>query len=982
MNVTESNIGAFYICDTEDNTIFSPIASIGSNIELLQPFDASILEGEFGQSLKTGKISHIKNIPEDTIFKFKTFAGIAVPREIITIPVVVNDDILAMVALASISGYSNAALTIFSQPSLIALNTAFGNLIANDKTRLLAEELKQTNEELESQKEELFAQTIELKAQSEEVLKQSEELQNQNIELEQQRLAVEEANRLKSQFLSNMSHELRTPLNSVMALSRVLMMQAKQKLNDEEVSYLEIIERNGKNLLNLINDILDLSKIESGRMDINPNFFSIEEAIENIVERLMPIAEEKNIEIRQNISENLPKIESDEIRVAQILQNLIANAVKFTDVGGVNISVKHDEKQIIVKIEDTGIGIAENDLSSIFDEFRQVDGSSSRRHEGTGLGLAIARKAAFMLGGKIGVTSKLGEGSIFTLTLPIKWQGAAATHAPFVSRKTNMVKSIRKTILVVDDDPDMASIISQHLLHEGYNTITATSGAEALKLAEREHPFAITLDIVMPEMDGWEVLQGLKKNPETKDIPVIIVSVSRDKETGFALGAIGYATKPVSKNSLLAEIRKIGKPDTRSIMIVDDNSFDRQAIKKIIAEDGLLPIVAEDGNACLKLIKQQIPDLLILDLVMPEVDGFAVLEKIRSNPETKNLPVIVVTAKDLTEEERKTLSGNVFSVIEKNAAKSSTLLPEIKRILCEMENPSKKQHYKKLNTLPRILLVEDNEVSIIQVRSVLESAGYIVDVAHGGQEAVKYVSHTIPDGIILDLMMPEVDGFAVLEKIRGKSDTAEIPVLILTAKDLTPEDFKRLSANHVQQLVQKGDVDRENLLMKVRLMVDNINNDDTQFDSPPSKVSVELKPTKNDKFQPETSNLEQAEKPSTILIVEDNPDNMITIKAILQNRYPILEARDGEEGLKIAAESRAKIKLILLDMAMPKMDGMTVIRHLKNNPNLRHIPTVALTAKVMKGDRENILEAGCNDYISKPIEPESFLQTITQLMEK
>ncbi|MBF0303569.1 MAG: response regulator, partial [Desulfamplus sp.] len=589
---------------------------------------------------------------------------------------------------------------------------------------------------------------------------------------------------------------------------------------------------------------------------------------------------------------------------------------------------------------------------------------------------------AFMLGGKIGVTSKLGEGSIFTLILPIKWQGAATTHEPFAARKIKSVKPIRKTILVVDDDPDMASMISQHLLHEGYNTITATSGAEALKLAEREHPFAITLDIVMPEMDGWEVLQGLKKNPETKDIPVIIVSVSPDKETGFALGAIGYATKPVSKNLLLAEMRKIGNPDTRSIMIVDDNVFDRQEIKKIIVEDGLIPIVAEDGNICLKLIKQQIPDLLILDLMMPELDGFAVLEKIRSNPETKNLPIIVVTAKDLTEEERKTLSGNVFSVLEKNAAKPSTLLPEIKRILGEMKNPSKKQHYKKLNNLPHILLVEDNEVAIIQVKSVLESAGYFVDVAHGGQDAFEYVSHTIPDAIILDLMMPEVDGFAVLEKIRGKSDTAEIPVLILTAKDLTPEDLKRLSANHVQQLVQKGDVDRENLLMKVRLMLDNIGKDDTQFDPPPAKVSVELNPMSNEIFQPETKNLETVSKPSTILIVEDNPDNMVTIKAILQNRYPILEARDGEEGLKIATESRSELKLILLDMAMPKMDGMTVIKHLKNDPNLRHIPTVALTAKVMKGDREQILDAGCDDYISKPIEPESFLKKITQLMEK
>ncbi|MBF0231329.1 MAG: response regulator, partial [Desulfamplus sp.] len=323
----------------------------------------------------------------------------------------------------------------------------------------------------------------------------------------------------------------------------------------------------------------------------------------------------------------------------------------------------------------------------------------------------------------------------------------------------------------------------------------------------------------------------------------------------------------------------------------------------------------------------------------------------------------------------------------------NSLLAEISKI----GNPDTRSI---LNKLPRILLVEDNDAAIIQVRSVLESAGYFVDVARGGKEAFEYVSHTIPDGIILDLMMPEIDGFAVLEKIRGKSETAEIPVLILTAKDLTPEDFKRLSANHVQQLVQKGDVDRENLLMKVRLMVDNIRKDDFTKDNilkdhlskdgivkenipvTSAEISVELNPMKNEESQPETKNLETVSKPSTILIVEDNPDNMVTIKAILQNRYPILEARDGEEGLKIATESRSEIKLILLDMAMPKMDGMTVVKHLKENPKLSLIPVIALTAKSMKGDREQILDAGCDDYISKPIEPESFLKKITQLMEK
>lgn len=699
MEITESQLGAFYLRRAGENR-FEPLAAIGVNAELLETFDAAIFEGEFGKALATGKTSHIRNIPEETLFKFKTFAGTAIPREMIALPVVVKNEARAMICLASLGGYSKAALTILGQPAIIALNTAFANLLANDETRRLAGELREINQELQLQQEEL-------EAQAEELRKQSEELQGQNVELERQRLVVEQASRMKSQFLSNMSHELRTPLNSVMALSRVLMMQAGTKLSAEELNYLDIIERNGKNLLALINDILDLSKVEAGRMDVNPKPFSLRLTLENVVESIAPLAGEKQIEIYREIPDDLPPLESDEIRVSQILQNLVANAVKFTDAGNVTVSVISDPEKVSVRIADTGIGIAENDLPYIFDEFRQVDGTAARRHEGTGLGLAIARKAARMLGGEIAVQSAPGVGSTFTLTLPVAWQGTAPVCEPMVLRQPAGVKPVRKTVLVVDDEPEMAAMISRYLLQEGYNTLTATSGSEALKLAARARPFAVTLDIIMPDMDGWEVLQGLKKNPETKEIPVIVVSISEDRGTGFALGAIGYVTKPVSKKRLISEIEKIGKPGPRSIMIND------------------------------------------LDL----------------------------------------------------------------------ENLSQHPGLGKPASPPRILLVEDNEAAIIQVKAVLESAGYVADVARGGKEAFDYVSRTIPDGIVLDLMMPEIDGFHVLEKIRGAKATATIPILILTAKDLTPEDFRKLSANHIQQFVQKGDIDRDSLLSKIRSML-------------------------------------------------------------------------------------------------------------------------------------------------------------------
>ncbi len=957
MDITESHMGAFYSGNENDNS-FSPLAAIGVNPELLEPFDASAYEGEFGKALKTGKLSHIRDIHENTLFKLKTFAGTAIPREIITLPIVVEGEVRGMLCLACLNSFSTAALTALTKSSIIALNTAFSNLLSNDRTRRLSEKLRENNQELTAQQEEL-------KAQAQELQKQSEALQAQNIELAEQRLAVEEASRLKSQFLSNMSHELRTPLNSVMALSRVLMMQAKTKLNDEEISYLEIIERNGKNLLNLINNILDLSKIEAGKMDIQPRPFSLGQTLDNILESIAPLAEEKHIQILKKNPKTLPLLESDEIRVSQILQNLVANAVKFTASGSVSVTVKTGQEKIHIQVTDTGIGIAEQDLPHIFDEFRQVDGSSSRRHEGTGLGLTIAHKAARMLGGDIFVTSTLGMGTTFILTLPLTWQGQKTLQQTIVAKPPNPMKPVKpnpKTILVVDDEPKMAKRIAGYLREEGYHPVIATSGEQALTLARSEAPFAIVLDIIMPDMDGWEVLQSLKKNSKTQNIPVIIVSVSQDRETGFALGAIGYLTKPLSRNLLLSEIRKIGRPGIRSVMIVDDNEIDRREFRQIIETNGLIPIIAHDGAACLEMLINQIPDILILDLMMPEPDGFAVLETIRSNPKTRDLPVIVATAKDLTKEDRERLHNNVASVLDKSRVTPKTLLLEINRTLKDLENPLKSNFPENSASAPRILMVEDNEVAIIQIKSALTSSGYVVDVTTGGQEAIDYVSHTIPDGIVLDLMMPEIDGFEVLEKIRNKPATARIPVLILTAKDLTPEDFKRLSANNIQQLVHKGDVDREGLLLKIGSMIEG-KQDATNL-------------TK-ERFV--SHRLSENPPPETILIMEDNPDNMATIKAILQNRYRLIQAMDGEKGLQMATENTPD--LILLDMALPKMDGMTVVKHLKDNQKLCHIPVIALTARVMKGDREKILKAGCNDYISKPIDPTGFIEKITEWLK-
>jgi len=841
VKVTGSQMGAYFRLDRDTN-IFEPFSSIGVTPGLLKPFDSSTLEGELGMVVEKKKITSIKDIPEDSIFKFRTFTGTILPKEIISIPIIIDDVVSGIVCLASIKPYPEKVLDIMEQPWTTGFGTALSNMWANAETKKLVKELEESNQELQSQ--------------SEELQQQSEELQEQNVELEVQRQQVEEANRLKSEFMSNMSHELRTPLNSVMALSRVIAMQAGEKLSEEEMEYLEIIGRNGKKLLSLINDILDLSKIEAGRMDVTPKPFSVTSTIGVVVESLSLLAKENGTEMKEDIAPDLPNIESDEGRVYNILQNLAGNAVKFTRGGNVTVSARGDAEKIHVEVRDTGIGIPSDALPYIFDEFRQVDGSTSRQYEGTGLGLAIAYKTARLLGGDISVESTLGAGSTFTLTLPVACQGLTQVLDIVTLPSSEIARQSQKTVLVVDDDPAACDMISGYLSQEGYRTITAQSGREALRLAEKHHPFAITLDIIMPEMDGFETLQRLKETPATKDIPVIVVSISEDRETGFALGATGYIAKPVDRGALISEISRIGGPAPDTVMIVDDNEIEHHA------------------------------------------------------PVTKS---------------------------------------ELSR---------------------RILLVEDNEAAIIQVKAVLENEGYIVDATRGGKEALDYIKETIPDGIILDLMMPDVDGFEVLENIRGRKETARIPVLILTAKDLTRQDMKKLSANNIQQLIQKGDVDREGLLFKTKLMLgtragnSKLGTRNLKFDT--QKSGAKHRETRNPQSAIRTS------KTPTILIVEDNPDNMTTMKALLKGRYNLTEATDGEEGLRKAIEESPD--LVLLDIALPGMDGYEVAKKIRKK--MDNITIIAVTGHAMKGDREAILDAGFADYVSKPVDPEEILEKI------
>ncbi len=692
---TGSQMAAIYLL-SDDKKHFEYFESIGLDSNARKAFAADMYEGEFGPVIASRSIQHIKNIPAETRFEFYTVSGKFTPREIISLPITADGEVVAIISLASINVYENAALLLLDR-ILVTLSARVEGILAFHKMKEFAEKLDAQNHELEAQKTELSSQSVELMA--------------QNNELEMQKRQLSEVSRLKTNFLSNMSHELRTPLNSVIALSGVLNRRLANQIGEEEYSYLEVIERNGKHLLNLINDILDISRIEVGHEEVEVSSFNMNALIADVVNMIAPQANQKNIKLLHPEKEVKLEVSNDPDKCRHILQNLIGNAIKFTEKGRVEINAALKDSSIEITIIDSGIGIAEKHLPHIFDEFRQADGSTSRRFGGTGLGLAIAQKYANLLGGVITVKSTMDVGSEFTLTLPLHY-------------------TAEKRIAVAE--------------------------------------------------------------------PGIAVNLSTKKITP-----------------------------------------------------------------------------------MPQ---------------------------------------------EGNAAKT-------------------------------ILLVEDSEPAVVQIKDFLESSGYNILVARNGYEALHLIGQTIPDAMILDLMMPEVDGFSVLQTIREAEATAHIPVLILTAKHITKEELQFLKRNNIHQLIQKGDVNGSELMMAVEAMVY------------PVTVGTNVVPQ---------SDLPSIEGKPVILVVEDNEDNMTTVKALLAGNYIVVEAVNGKESIEMA--QLHKPHLILMDIALPDMDGIEAFKNIRKNLQLQHTRVIALTASAMISDREAILSYGFDAYIAKPIDAKVFFRTINEIL--
>jgi signal transduction histidine kinase/CheY-like chemotaxis protein/uncharacterized protein YaaR (DUF327 family)/HAMP domain-containing protein len=654
----DASVGALYLLDIDSGTLTLVSGYALLNIENKMAY--KIGEGIPGQCAAMKKTIEVNNLATGKDFIIDTGLISVIPTYILATPILFQDNLIGVIVLGSMKSFDEHRREIMDN-SIPQIGVAITNAMNLESTKKLSNEITVKNNELNGKNAEL-----------------------------------EKAYRVKSDFLSNMSHELRTPLNSIIGFTSVLLGQHGDPLTADQAKALEKVLKNGKHLLELINDILDFSKIEAGRTPINLSTDEVADVISNAMVTVEPMVTGKDVKLVQEIEPGLPLLNTDTLKIKQILLNLLSNAAKFTEQGAITVIAKKQNGMISISVKDDGIGIEAKNLDRVFEEFQQIDSSNARKYKGTGLGLAIAKNYARLLGGNLTVHSEVGKGSTFTLVIPpvipdeklLKQNEETpaiknAVIAP-ISRlvaEQSPVVSTGVLVLCIDDDAEVIDLLRRYLIPEGYSVRGVASGEEGVRLAQELQPAVITLDIMMPEKDGWQVLRELKNNPATSDIPVIIHSVVENRPLALSLGALDVVTKPSDPKKILSIVERACRSKKQPIMIVDDNQDFADSLKSLLEVEGYRAIALYSGEDALKDIETINPSLLFLDLIMPGIDGFAVVQRLRSQERWHNLPIVVLSGAEITNEQRQNLNKLTEEFIDKGHFSKELITSTIKKIV-------------------------------------------------------------------------------------------------------------------------------------------------------------------------------------------------------------------------------------------------------------------------------------------------------------
>lgn len=704
-----------------------------------------------------------------------------------------------------------------------------------DKIKASEEELKTQSEELQATNEELEEKTQALEDQKRSIEDKNKDLERSQKLLEEKASELQKSSRYKSEFLSNMSHELRTPLNSLLILAQSFMENDDGNLSDDQIEKAGVIFNSGKDLLNLINDILDLSKVEAGKLKLHVEKIRIDEFIQGLASQMRPLVEKKRIVFKSELDSNLPEhMQTDLMRVEQIVKNLLSNAIKFTDEGGqVTLRAHLSDRQgmLGIAVSDTGLGISKEDQAAIFEAFQQGDGSISRKYGGTGLGLTISRQLSELLGGEIQLESEPGRGSIFTLYLPIKMKiETSDTQKPEAPVQVQLdTKPARKTplVLIIEDDENFKKILSEQMRKKGLEFITTGTANEGFELARSKSPTAIILDVGLPDMSGLDLLEKLRADKQTSQIPVHIISASDVKEKSLQNGAVGYMRKPIEKatiSKLLDDASAILQEPVQELLIVDDNEIELNALVKSMESDSVNVNVAKTAKAAEEMLLSKRIHCMILDLTLPDMSGIELLERINDNEAIVQPTVIVHTAKDLTEEEERRISEYTPKIVLKSADAPQRLTDEVSLFLNELGHFPSDDKLKPKSVVRdhfdgrKVLLVDDDMRNNIALGSYLRKHGFDTVIADNGELALKCLErHQDVDLILMDIMMPVMDGYTAIKAIRTDKAHEDIPIVALTAKAMSDDREKCMQVGANDYLTKPVDLDKLFDVMRVWL---------------------------------------------------------------------------------------------------------------------------------------------------------------------